>query len=82
MDYAPMVEFHWQSGADITVAVQPVARTDASRFGILKRDQSGRISDFVEKPADPVVQESFISRDDRIIHSWVRWVFTSSTPRC
>ncbi len=64
MDYAPMVEFHWQSGADITVAVQPVARTDASRFGILKRDQSGRISDFVEKPSDPVVQESFISRDN------------------
>jgi len=64
MDYAPMVELHWQSGADITVAVQPVARTDASRFGILKRDQSGRISDFVEKPSDPVVQESFISRDD------------------
>jgi glucose-1-phosphate adenylyltransferase len=64
MDFTPMTEFHWQSGADITVAVQPVAREDAPRFGILKCDRDGRISDFVEKPADPAIQQSFISRQD------------------
>jgi glucose-1-phosphate adenylyltransferase len=64
MDYAPMADFHWQHGADITVAVQPVAREDAPRFGILKRAADGRISDFVEKPKDPAVQKKFISRAD------------------
>jgi len=64
MDYAPMAEFHWQRGADITVAVQPVAAAEASRFGILKRASDGRITDFVEKPVDPLVQQQFISRAD------------------
>src|SRR5512139_3313675 len=29
MDYAAMLEYHWEKGADITVAVQPVAREEA-----------------------------------------------------
>jgi glucose-1-phosphate adenylyltransferase len=64
MDYAPMAEFHWQNQADITVAVQPVAADEASRFGILKRNATGRIIDFREKPKDPAVQQELISRDD------------------
>ncbi|HUG34602.1 MAG TPA: sugar phosphate nucleotidyltransferase, partial [Anaerolineales bacterium] len=62
MDYREMAEFHWEKKADITVAVQPVARGEASRFGILKREADGHISDFVEKPKDPEVQKKFISR--------------------
>lgn len=62
MDYREMAEFHWEKKADITVAVQPVARGEASRFGILKRETDGHISDFVEKPKDPEVQKKFISR--------------------
>ncbi len=64
MDYAPMAEFHWQRGADITVAVQPVRREDAPRFGILKRGTDGRITDFVEKPQKMAVQKKFASRAD------------------
>jgi len=64
MDYAPMAEFHWQNQADITVAVQPVAADEASRFGILKRNATGRIIDFREKPKDPAVLQELISRDD------------------
>jgi glucose-1-phosphate adenylyltransferase len=44
------------------VAVQPVARGEASRFGILKVESDGTISSFVEKPSDPDVQKKFISR--------------------
>lgn len=66
MDYREMAEFHWENKADITVAVQPVARSEASRFGILKREADGRISDFVEKPKDPEVQKKFVSRDDEV----------------
>ncbi len=64
MDYREMAEFHWEKDADITVAVQPVARSEASRFGILKREADGHISDFVEKPKDPETQKKFVSRDD------------------
>jgi len=64
MDYARMAEYHWETDADITVAVQPVAKDDAPRFGLLKRESDGRISAFAEKPKDPRVQEKFVSRDD------------------
>ncbi|HAX71261.1 MAG TPA: glucose-1-phosphate adenylyltransferase [Anaerolineales bacterium] len=64
MDYKAMAEYHWENKADITVAVQPVAREEASRFGILKREADGKISDFVEKPKDLEVQNRFVSRDD------------------
>lgn len=64
MNYKAMAECHWENKADITVAVQPVAKDEVTRFGILKREADGRISDFVEKPKDPEVQNRFISRDD------------------
>ncbi|MEA3349134.1 MAG: glucose-1-phosphate adenylyltransferase [Chloroflexota bacterium] len=64
MDYAEMVRFHWENDADITVAVQPIASEQATRFGLLKRDADYLISDFVEKPKDPKVQARFTSRDD------------------
>ena len=64
MDYREMAEYHWEKKADITVAVQPVARGEASRFGILKREADGHISDFVEKPKDAGIQKKFVSRDD------------------
>ncbi len=64
MDYAKMAEFHWQHGADITVAVQPVRREDAPSLGILKRGQDDRITDFVEKPKDPATLSNFVSRAD------------------
>jgi len=62
MDYREMADFLWEKGADIVVAVQPVARSEAFRFGILKVESDGRISSFVEKPKDPEIQKNFISR--------------------
>jgi len=64
MDYAAMAHQHWEAGADITVAVQPVSAHEASRLGILKSAEDGRITAFVEKPKDPKVQAQFVSRDD------------------
>jgi glucose-1-phosphate adenylyltransferase len=64
MDYSIMADFHWQNNADITVAVQPIPRSEASRFGLLKRDQKGEIIDFAEKPKDPKTLDDFVTRDD------------------
>lgn len=64
MDYRAMAAYHEATGAQITVAVQPVNRDDAGRFGVLKRSESGRITAFAEKPKDPVVLQDMVSRDD------------------
>lgn len=64
MDYTTLARFHWDNDAEITVAVQPVKASEASRFGLLKRNPDYRIVSFVEKPRDPEVLAQFISRDD------------------
>jgi glucose-1-phosphate adenylyltransferase len=64
MDYSALAGYHWEKHADITVAVQPVAKSEAPRLGILKREPDGQISAFVEKPKDPAVQDQFVSRAD------------------
>ena len=64
MDFSEMAELHWENQADVTIAVKPVSREDAPRFGILKMEEGGRIVEFVEKPQDEASLETFISRDD------------------
>lgn len=64
MDYSAMADFHWRHGADITVAVHPVPESEAHRFGLLKRDDSGTILDFAEKPKNPEVRARFAVRSD------------------
>lgn len=53
MDYAQMLRQHAASGADCTIAVRQVPLEEASRFGILNTDESDRIVEFEEKPAQP-----------------------------
>ena len=50
MDYCTMLDFHRQSGADITIAVTPVTAEEAPGFGILKTGDEHRITEFHEKP--------------------------------
>ena len=53
MDYSKMIQFHKANKADATIAVMPVPIEEASRFGILATDEQLRVTDFVEKPANP-----------------------------
>lgn len=53
MDYELMLQQHCDSGADVTVACLEVSRPEASAFGVMHVDETDRIVDFVEKPADP-----------------------------
>jgi len=50
MDYRAFVEYHVETGADITMAVQPVTADMAPALGILKRSEDGKIESFTEKP--------------------------------
>lgn len=53
MDYAKMLAAHKEKGADITIAVLDVPKEEASRFGIMTCDETGRIVKFTEKPKNP-----------------------------
>lgn len=61
MDYSAFVSFHRAKRADATVAVFPVRAEEAGRFGILKAEEDGRISAFVEKPRNPEALEGLQS---------------------
>ena len=45
--------FHKANKADITIACMPVPIEEASRFGIMVTDETGRITEFEEKPEKP-----------------------------
>ena len=53
MDYNAMLQAHKKSGADCTIAVLEVPLSEASRFGIMVTDETGRITEFQEKPKNP-----------------------------
>lgn len=53
MNYARMLAFHKESKADATIAVIEVPMKEASRFGIMNTDETGRIVEFEEKPEHP-----------------------------
>ena len=53
MNYARMLAFHKESKADTTIAVIEVPMKEASRFGIMNTDETGRIVEFEEKPEHP-----------------------------
>ena len=53
MNYAKMLAYHKENKADATIAVIGVPMKEASRFGIMNTDETNRIYEFEEKPANP-----------------------------
>jgi glucose-1-phosphate adenylyltransferase len=53
MDYTPMIAFHQQHGADVTLGAVVVPLEEGHRFGILETDASGKVISFEEKPPKP-----------------------------
>lgn len=50
INFQEMVEKHVAAEADLTIATIPVNAKDATSFGILKSDDEGHITSFIEKP--------------------------------
>lgn len=57
MDFREMIDFHNQNGGDITIATIPVNAKDAPGFGILKSDEDGNITSFIEKPSSDLLAD-------------------------
>ena len=53
MNYVSMLVDHVESGAECSIACIEVPRKDASGFGVMAVDENRRITEFIEKPADP-----------------------------
>ena len=53
MDYEVMLDYHKANKADVTIACMPVPIEEASRFGIMVTDETGRVTEFEEKPEKP-----------------------------
>jgi glucose-1-phosphate adenylyltransferase len=64
MDYGPMIAYHEQCEADITVGVVDVPIDRAHEFGIMTTDDTNRVMKFAEKPQkpDPIVGNENLSR--------------------
>lgn len=56
MDFNAMLDAHINSGADISIATIPVTARDASDFGIMKKNDEGFITSFIEKPKKDVLE--------------------------
>ncbi|MBQ6294552.1 MAG: NTP transferase domain-containing protein, partial [Firmicutes bacterium] len=53
MNYQEMLRCHKENNADLTISVMKVPMEEASRFGIMTADETGRIVKFAEKPKQP-----------------------------
>ncbi len=51
--YRNMIAYHRAQQADVTVAVYSVPKEEAHRYGVLDLDETGRVVDWEEKPANP-----------------------------
>jgi glucose-1-phosphate adenylyltransferase len=72
MDYGPMIGFHVEKEADITVGVVEVPVDRAREFGVLTVDESNRVVRFQEKPLAP---EPVPGRPDVALASMGIYVF-------
>lgn len=57
MDFNEMLQNHIDKGADISIATIPVADREASDFGIMKKNEEGFITSFIEKPKPDVFKD-------------------------
>jgi glucose-1-phosphate adenylyltransferase len=64
MDYGPMIAYHEQCEADITVGVVDVPIERANEFGIMTTDDTNRVIKFAEKPKnpDPIIGHENLAR--------------------
>ncbi|MFI4867595.1 MAG: glucose-1-phosphate adenylyltransferase [Steroidobacteraceae bacterium] len=74
MDYGPMIAYHVEKGADITVGVVEVPPETARDFGVLSVTDWNRVTKFTEKPKEP---ETIPSRPDVALASMGIYVFNA-----
>jgi glucose-1-phosphate adenylyltransferase len=75
MDYRALIEDHLTRGAKVTVACVQAPADEASAYGVMRADASGRVTAFQEKP---VVPFTVPDRPDRVLASMGIYVFDAA----
>ncbi|HWX70273.1 MAG TPA: glucose-1-phosphate adenylyltransferase [Steroidobacteraceae bacterium] len=74
MDYGPMIAYHVEKGADITVGVVEVPAQESRHYGVLTATEWNRVTKFAEKPTTP---DTLPARPDTILASMGIYVFNT-----
>ena len=74
MDYGPMIAYHVEKGADVTVGVVEVPARESRHYGVLTATEWNRVTKFSEKPATP---DTLPGRPDTILASMGIYVFNT-----
>jgi len=74
MDYGPMIAYHVEKGADITVGVVEVPASESRHYGVLTATEWNRVTRFTEKPAQP---DTLPNKPDSILASMGIYIFNT-----
>lgn len=74
MDYGPMLAYHVEQKADLTIGCFEVSLEEAKSFGVMSVDEKWRVTRFAEKPDEP---ESIPGRKDEALASMGIYVFNT-----
>ena len=72
MDYRKLIDYHKDTGADVTVACVSAPKEDAIHYGVVEVDKKGRVCGFQEKPHEP---KTIPGKPDRIFASMGIYLF-------
>ena len=74
MDYSPMVRFHRENQADVTLAVNPLPEEELQLFGTVTADEQGRVTGFqekVKKPKSHLVSMGVYLFNSGVLRQWL-----------
>lgn len=74
MDYGPMIAYHVENDADLTVGCVEVSLEEARGYGVMSISADGRVTDFVEKPENP---QSMPGKEDLALASMGIYIFNT-----
>ncbi len=75
MDYGPMLAYHVEKEAEMTVGCFEVSLEDAKSFGVMSADETGRVDVFSEKPEHP---DPMPNKPDKALASMGIYIFNPS----
>ncbi|MBI1248351.1 glucose-1-phosphate adenylyltransferase [bacterium] len=75
MNYASMLDFHIDNGADLTIGALKTTIEEARSFGVMQIDREQKILGFDEKPADP---KTIPGDDEHCLASMGIYVFNAA----
>jgi len=76
MDYGRFIRYHQSKKADLTISAIEVDINEASRFGVIQVDGTGRVCGFEEKPEKP---KSIPGRPNKAFVSMGVYIFNRET---